>query len=101
MEKESAAAIRDRASGRVRRLTVAAVAGATALSAAFAGLAAGSTHPTKAVRTKTAPARKARTVTAPEPSLTPSGSTATPAPAQAAPQVTPTAQPPVAVTGGS
>jgi hypothetical protein len=40
-------------------------------------------------------------VTAPEPSLTPSGSTATPAPTQAAPQVTPTAQPPVAVTGGS
>ena len=96
---ETAAGLRDQASRRIRRLTACAVAGATALTAGFAGLAAGSTHTGKTVAKKPT----ATTVTAPIPSLTPSGSTATPQPQapQPAPVVTPSAQPPVAVTGGS
>jgi hypothetical protein len=94
---------RDKASARIRRLTIAAVAGATALTAAFAGLAAGSTHTTKKVvkrvtRTAQAP------VTAPTPKLVPSGSTVTPAAPQSqsqAPVVTPSVSPPVVVGGGS
>jgi hypothetical protein len=104
MRDDSATAIRDRASRGVRRLTVAAIAGATALSAALAGLAAGSTHHAKGVRNHTVAARKTTKVTAPEPRLTPSGSTATATPSQPvqpAPQVTPSVQPPVAVTAGS
>jgi hypothetical protein len=110
MNSDSATAVRDQAARRVRRLTATAIAGATALTAAFAGLAAGSTHSNKTTKqpaaTPTAPARK--TVTAPVPTLTPSGSSATPqtqAPQQQTqtqtPVVTPSAQPPVAVTGGS
>jgi hypothetical protein len=96
-----AVVLRDRASARIRRLTVVAVAGATALTAAFASLAAGSTHTTKKVvklvtRTAQAP------VTAPTPKLFPSGSTVTPAaPQSQAPVVTPSVSPPVVVGGGS
>lgn len=98
-----AVAVRDHASRRVKSFTVALVAGATALTAAFAGLAAASTHHAKRAVT---PARtRAKTVTAPTPSLTPNGSTATPStpstPTQQSQPVQPSTQPPVAVTGGS
>jgi hypothetical protein len=93
---------RDKASARIRRLTIGAVAGATALTAAFAGLAAGSTHTTKKV-VKRVGARPAQApVTAPTPKLVPSGSTVTPAaPQSQAPVVTPSVSPPVVVGGGS
>lgn len=102
MRNDSPVAIRDRASRRVRRLSAAAIAGATALTGAFAGLAAGSTHTAKTVAKKTAHTQ--RSVTAPEPTLIPNGSTATPTPSTPvtpAPTVTQSSQPPVAVTGGS
>lgn len=100
---DNPAAIRDQASRRVRRITAYAIAGATALTAAFAGVAAGSTHGKSSTGAATTTATRNKTVTAPTPSLTPSGSTVTPSPAQTQPQpqVTPSAQPPVAVTGGS
>jgi hypothetical protein len=101
MTNEPAGGLRDQASRRVRRLTAVGIAGATALTAAFSGLAAGSTHVGKAVTKRIAPT--AKTVTAPVPSLTPSAD-GDPAPQPQAPQPTPVApatQPPVAVTGGS
>lgn len=105
MSNQTAAGLRERASRRVRGVTALAIAGATALTAAFTGLAAGSTHAGKGVAKKTPPAPK--TVTAPVPSLTPNGSNAAP-PAQTQQptpvtptQVTPATQPPVAVSGGS
>ena len=105
MKTHHAVAVRDQASRRVKGFTAAAVAGATALTAAFAGLAAASTHHAKKTFTPAkARARVAKTVTAPTPSLTPNGSTATPStpstPAQSQP-VQPSTQAPVAVTGGS
>ena len=106
MRTETATAIRDRAARRVRRITAFAIAGATALTAAFTGIAAGSTHTkSTAKRATTATTTTQKTVTAPVPSLSSSGATVTPqTQTQAQPQpqvVTPTAQPPVAVTGGS
>jgi hypothetical protein len=110
LDPRRVADVRDQASRRVRRLTVGLVAGATALTAVFAGIAAASSHTTKRIvqttsqRTRHA-AAPTRTVTAPTPSLVPSGngsSTPSQAPAQQqAPAVTPSAAPPVAVTGGS
>jgi hypothetical protein len=91
---------RNRASARVRRLTAATVAGAAVLTAAFAGLAAGSTHTAKKI-VKRVVARPAQSpVTAPKPQLVPSGSTVTPAAPQA-PVVTPSTAAPVVVGGGS
>ena len=111
MRNENAASIREFASRRVRSLTALAIAGAAALTGAFTGLAAGSTHTTKSAPAKHPAPTARKTVTAPEPSLTPSGSTAAPQtqqpsepqaqPAPAPAPVTPSAQPPVAVTGGS
>jgi hypothetical protein len=105
VKTENAAALRDFASRRVRRLTAVAIAGAAALTGAFTSLAAGSTHTKSTPAKQPAAAPTPTTVTAPEPSLTPSGSAATP-PSQGQSQpapVTPapTPQPPVAVTGGS
>lgn len=100
MTNELAGGLRDQASRRVRRLTTLGIAGATALTAAFSGLAAGSTHAGKAVTKRISPT--AKTVTAPVPALTPSGDAAAPQPQAPQPtQVVPAAQPPVAVTGGS
>jgi hypothetical protein len=102
--------LRDRATRRVRRLTTALVAGATLLTAAFAGLAAGSTHSAK--RTVQRPARTtttAGTVTAPTPTLVQSGTATTPSTQSGTqsqtqsqtPSVTPSTSPPVATSGGS
>lgn len=100
----NAAELRDRATLRVRRLTTGLIAGATLLTAAFAGVAASSTHTTKRVvhsvtRTPT------KTVTAPTPTLVQNGSTVTP-PTQSQSQsqsqaVTPSTSQPVVVAGGS
>jgi hypothetical protein len=107
MRTETATAIRDRASRRVRRITAFAIAGATALTAAFTGIAAGSTHTkstskqSSSARTPAAPAAQ-RTVTAPVPSLSSNGASVTPpSQPQQQPAVTPTAQQPVVVSGGS
>jgi hypothetical protein len=105
MRTETATTIRDRASRRVRRITAFAIAGATALTAAFTGIAAGSTHTRKSTVTHpaaTSAPTTQKTVTAPVPSLSSNGSNAAPQPQQQQPQsVTPTVQPPVVVSGGS
>ena len=96
MRNDTAVALRDKASRRVRRLTALAIAGATALTAAFSGLAAGSTHTGKHNTAKTTKTT-AKRVTAPTPSLTPAQSAAPPP----SPTVTPSSQQPVVVSGGS
>jgi hypothetical protein len=99
-----AVALRDLAERRVRRITVAAIAGATALTGAFAGLAAASTHLGKHGVRHDSP----RSVTAPTPTLVPNGvgSEAEPSEQQQQQQVQPPAAappslPPVVSSGGS
>jgi hypothetical protein len=88
---------RDAALRRLRRLTGGLIAGAVALSAVFAGVAASSTTHTKKVVRKTQGATLSVTTTPPLPP-------APAAPAAAAPTTqapVPTQAPPVAVSGGS
>ena len=101
-----AAATRDVALARLRRLTAVVVAVGLALTAVFAALASGSTHVTKAVvrhvRARSAPSPP---VAAPVPPLVAAHDAApTPAPS-AAPAPTPAPAPqaasPVVVSGGS
>lgn len=100
--------VRELASQRVRRLTVAALAAAAGLTGVFAGLAAASSH--AAGRTVTTAHDRSEPVTAPAPSLVPaegddSGGGRSDGQAQppvAAPPVAPApTTPPVAVSGGS
>jgi hypothetical protein len=87
---------RDAALRRLRRLTGGLIAGAVALSAVFAGVAASSTH-SKKVAQKTQGEAPSVTTTPPLPP-------APAAPASAAPTTqapVPTQAPPVAVSGGS
>ena len=102
-----AAAARDLASVRVRRLTGLAVAGAAALTGIFAALAAGSTPPKKAP-VLSQPARGAAKepagpVQAPAPPLVSARgeSPASPAPPTQAPAPAPATAAPVVVSGGS
>jgi len=95
-----AAALRDLAERRVRRTTLAVIAGATALTGIFAGLAAASTHSAKRVVRP----GSARTVTAPAPALVPNGA-APQAPSSQSqvqpPAAAPPSSAPVVSSGGS
>lgn len=97
-----AVALRDMAERRVRRITVVAIAGATALTGIFAGLAAASTHSAKrGVRHD-----PTRSVTAPTPTLVPNGASPqegqSPQQQQVQPPVAvPPSLPPVVSSGGS
>jgi hypothetical protein len=98
---ESATRARDAAAARLRRLTVGALAGASALAVAFAGVAAATTHARKAVaRTVTAATLPAVKVTAPS-ATPPGGAAATAAPAAPLQTPTPAYSPPVVTSGGS
>jgi hypothetical protein len=99
-----AASARDAAVLRSRKLTTGAVAGAAALAAVFAALAAGATHPRKIQRGYVVRARPARgPVVAPAVPLVAVQTPQAPAPAPPAspPAVAAPAAPPVAVSGGS
>ena len=100
-----AVAARDAALGRVRRTTTFVAAGCVALAAAFAALAAGSTHARRtAAPVRAAPGRKATRspVAAPAPPLVAVAQAADQAPQPApAPAAAPPTTPPVAVSGGS
>ena len=103
-ERQRRAAVdRDAAIARVRRATTATLALATALVAAFAGLAAASTHSRKAVREAVTTRRSNATTIVQTPSVSPpvqpSGSTPSPAPPAQAP--TPSVSPPAAVSGAT
>ena len=94
---------RDAAIARVRRATTATLALATALVAAFAGLAATSTHARKARRPKAEGSTATAIVQTPSvspPQLESSGSSAPP-PAPPAQAPTPSFSPPTAVSGGT
>jgi hypothetical protein len=106
LNQQSRAAARDNATRRVRRFTAGALAAATALTGAFFGVAAGSSHSKQSASTTTTTNTKttAATVTAPTPTLVPSASsnetttttTTTPATAPSVAQ-----SDPVVVSGGS
>ena len=104
-ERQRRAAVdRDAAIARVRRATTATLALATALVAAFAGLAAASTHSRKPVRQAVTTRRSNATTIVQTPSVSPppvqpSGSTPSPAPSAQAP--TPSVSPPAAVSGAT
>lgn len=92
---------RDAAALRVRRASRAAIAGSALLATVFTAVAAGSTHAKRIVRAAVHPRARAAVlppvrVTAPPP--LPPGESA-PAPPPALPS--PSAAPPVAVSGGS
>jgi hypothetical protein len=90
---------RDAALRRLRRLTGALIAGAVALSAVFAGVAASSTHPRKVVR-RARPVARTLTTTPPlPPEPAAPAQSAAPAPPPQAPA--PTQEPPVVASGGS
>jgi hypothetical protein len=102
---EHARIARDVGLARLRRLTGAAVAAALGLSAVFAGIAAGSTHPRRTVgsvrvRSTRRPASTPALPPAHAPSL---GDNAAPsaAPTPPASSPAPAVSPPVAVSGGS
>jgi hypothetical protein len=111
-----AAALRDAATRRIRSATVATIALATGLTAAFTAVAASSTHPRQHVllrSTQTRPTRQPLVV-APAPALVPvaggDGAAPTPTPtptpspapsAAPAPAPAPVAVPPVVSSGGS
>lgn len=101
---ERAAASRDAAAARVRRLTAGAVTAGVALTAAFASLAAGSTHLRKTIVHRVRPATPVqKAVTAPAAPLVAVHSSA-PAPAPPAassPAPSVSSSPPVVVSGGS
>jgi hypothetical protein len=96
---------RDAAIARVRRATTGTLALATALVAAFAGLAAASTHSRKAIRQAAKTRRSNATTTVQTPSVSPppvqpsGGSTPSPTPPAQAP--TPSVSPPAAVSGAT
>jgi hypothetical protein len=98
-----ARAARDDGLRRLRRLTGAAVAIAVGLSGVFAGMAASSTHPRRAMRVP----RTGRTSAPSAPALPPARAPGLEAPSQTAtptpPAVSPAlaSSPPVAVSGGS
>jgi hypothetical protein len=94
---------RDAAIARVRRASTVTLAGAATLVAAFAGLAAASTHHARKVVRRVAVRRPAvtkvvKTPSVSPPPVTPSG-TPTPAPPAQAP--TPSVSPPAVVSGGT
>ncbi len=94
---------RDAAIARVRRATTATLALATALVAAFAGLAVTSTHSRKVVKATAKKSSATATVQTPSvspPPLQPSGSS-TPSPAPPAQTPTPSSSPPAAVSGAT
>jgi|SRR5579862_3919933 len=100
----NATAARDDATRRVRRLTFGLVAGATALTGIFAGIAAASTHTAKRVvhSVTVKSTSTSNTVTAPDPTLVPNGSSASTAPqAQSSAPPQASTSPPVVVSGGS
>jgi hypothetical protein len=112
MEKElsprRARDARDAGLRRLQQLTGAAVAGALGLSAVFAGIAAGTTHPRRAAqttRTHTATAATSDATTPPLPAPRAPGMATTPSatPTPTPPAVAPAAAtgPPAAVSGGS
>jgi hypothetical protein len=94
-----AARARDAASARLRRLTVAAFAGASALAVVFAGVASATTHHARKAVAKTVTVTTLPAVNVSAPSATPPGG----AVAAAAPAQTPTPaySPPVVTSGGS
>jgi type IV secretory pathway VirB10-like protein len=99
---QRAALARDAALRRLRRLTGASIASAVALSGAFAGVAASSTHARKLVRRPQLQARSVTTRTPPP--LPPAPADPAPeaqSPAPAAQPPAPTSQAPVVVSGGS
>jgi hypothetical protein len=101
----SAVLARDAATARLRRMTVGAFAGASALAVVFAGVAAGTTHAKKAAvravaRTAPVSALPAVKVSAPSPTP-PGGGTAVAAPAAPVQAPTPAYTPPVVTSGGS
>jgi type IV secretory pathway VirB10-like protein len=109
---DRAVAARDAASSRVRRTTVLAAAAGAVLAAAFAGLAAGSTHARKTIHQRTLPkprTKRSTSVQAPAPPLVPvpgsddgsSQQQSAPQPPAAPPQPAPAYTPPVATSGGS
>ena len=91
---------RDAAVSRVRRATAAVLAGSAALTGAFFGLAAGSTHSTAKGPT-TAKTKSTGTVTAPTPTLTQNGSDNSSPPVQQTPTPSVAQSAPVVVSGGS
>ena len=95
-----AALARDAAASRLRRLTVGAFAGASALAIGIAGVAAATTHTRKAVaRTVTAITLPAVKVTAP--SATPAGGAASAVAAPVVQAPAPAYSQPVVTSGGS
>jgi len=109
MEKETtphrARTARDDGLRRLRRLTGAAIAAAVGLSGVFAGIAATSTHPRRAVRVPRTRTVAPRTLSAPAlpearaPGLEAPSQSGTPTPPTVSPA--PAVSPPVAVSGGS
>ena len=100
-ELGSGAAARDMGVARIRTLTRGAVVGAALLTAAFAGLAAASTHVRKASRAATQSARRTvTTVPVPVPAPAPS-SAQVPVPVAPSQAPTQSAGPPVVSSGGS
>jgi hypothetical protein len=104
-----AAALRDAATGRIRRTTTTVVALAAGLTAAFTAVAASSTHLRQhGVRSPQTRGTKQSAVIAPAPALVPvagrGDGTPTSSPAQSAapaPAPAPVAVPPVVSSGGS
>lgn len=101
--RRRAAAARDEAMRRVRRVTAAVLAGSAALTGVFAGIAASSTGSNKPAATGTV---RGNAVTAPQPALVQNGSDATSPPAAtttttATPPAASESSPPVVVSGGS
>jgi len=109
MEKEvnphRARTARDDGLRRLSRLTGAAIATAVGLSGVFAGMAASSTHPRRAMRVPRTGTVSTRTPSAPAlpparaPDLEAPSQNATPTPPTVLPA--PATSPPVAVSGGS
>jgi hypothetical protein len=105
-----AAAVRDAATGRIRRTTTTVVALAAGLTAAFTAVAASSTHLRQhVVRSPQTRRTKQSVVIAPAPALVPvagrsDGASPTPSPSSSAapaPAPAPVAVPPVVSSGGS
>jgi hypothetical protein len=94
---------RDAAASRLRRLTVGAFAGASALAVVFAGVASATTHHARKAVAKTAvtvTTLPAVHVSAPS-ATPPGGAAATAAPAAPLETPTPAYSPPVVTSGGS
>jgi hypothetical protein len=100
---QRAAHVRDVALRRLRRFTGGLIAAAVALTGAFAGVAASSTHPRKAVARTPRETRRVTRVTTPPlppaPAVPEQAAAASPTPPAQAPVAT--QAPPVVVSGGS